>query len=249
MTSSLTSKERALVGALFVLLVLAGGLPPLAQDPRYHQFVDTRALWGVPRAMDVLSNVGFLAGGLLGLWATCVHRLGYLNAAMRHAGIVFFWGFVGTALGSEYYHLNPSDGGLAVDRYGLVVAFAGLLGLVAASRISERASYLLVTSGLVFGIGAVAFWQSTGSLTPYALVQFGGLALGLAMLCAPSHGPEPAWGWLVVAYVVAKVCEHWDAQVYALSYALVSGHTLKHVIAAAPAFVVAWGLRRGPSRS
>lgn len=205
---------------------------------------------GLPRAMDVLSNVGFLAGGgLLGLWATRVHRLGYLNDAMRHSGIVFFWGFVGTALGSAYYHLNPSDGGLAVDRYGMVVAFAGLLGLVAASRISERASHLLVASGLVLGRGAVAFWQSAGSLTPYALVQFGGLALVLAMLCAPTHAPEPAWGLLVVAYAVAKACEHWDAQVYELTCALVSGHTLKHVIAAAPAFVVTWGLRRRDLRS
>lgn len=249
MKSSFTSKERALVGALFVLLALAGVLPPLAQDPSYHQFVDTRAMWGIPRAMDVLSNVGFLAGGLLGLWATRVHRLGYLNDAMRHSGIVFFWGFVGTALGSAYYHLNPSDGGLAVDRYGMVVAFAGLLGLVAASRISERASHLLVASGLVLGTGAVAFWQSAGSLTPYALVQFGGLALVLAMLCAPTHAPEPAWGLLVVAYAVAKACEHWDAQVYELTCALVSGHTLKHVIAAAPAFVVTWGLRRRALRS
>lgn len=35
MKSSFTSKARALVGALFVLLALAGVLPPLAQDPSY----------------------------------------------------------------------------------------------------------------------------------------------------------------------------------------------------------------------
>lgn len=102
----------------------------------------------------------------------------------------FSGGFVGTALGSANYHLNPSDGGLAVDRYGMVVAFAGLLGLVAASRISERASHLLVASGLVLGRGAVAFWQSAGSLTPYALVQFGGLFI-LFPITPATNPPSP----------------------------------------------------------
>jgi len=59
---------------------------------------------------------------------------------MRTSGLVFFVGFVLTAIGSAWYHLDPDDRGLAWDRMGMVVAFAGVLGLVAAHRVSVRAA-------------------------------------------------------------------------------------------------------------
>src|SRR5262249_28086789 len=39
----------------------------IAQLPNYHDFADARTLLGVPRAMDVLSNAGFLVVGIWGV--------------------------------------------------------------------------------------------------------------------------------------------------------------------------------------
>ena len=54
-----------MLGAIVVLVTLALLLPPIAQDPQYHLFADQRSWLGVPRVADVLSNLAFVAVGLL----------------------------------------------------------------------------------------------------------------------------------------------------------------------------------------
>ncbi|HSE49381.1 MAG TPA: hypothetical protein VLA96_09265, partial [Terriglobales bacterium] len=53
-------------------LVVAGVfllVPPIHQDPAFHQFADRRTLLGIPNGLDVLSNLPFVVVGLLGLTA------------------------------------------------------------------------------------------------------------------------------------------------------------------------------------
>jgi len=57
---------------LVVLIALAGALaalllPPLKQPQAYHQFADQRTWFGIPNFLNVISNVGFLLVGLVGL--------------------------------------------------------------------------------------------------------------------------------------------------------------------------------------
>src|SRR5262249_1773023 len=84
--------------------------------------------------------------------------------------------------------------------------------------------------------------QGRGDLRPYYFVQFYPmLALPLMLLLLPARYTRTgdlfiALGW----YVLAKVFEHpGDAPIYALGQ-VVSGHTLKHLAAAAGAY---WILR------
>ncbi len=59
----------------------------------------------------------------------------------------------------------------------------------------------------------------------------------------PSSFGDSRYIWLmIVIYVFAKVAEALDAQIYDL--AGVSGHTLKHVIAASGGIVLVWALRK-----
>lgn len=228
------------VGALFVLAVF---LPSFAQDQAYHGFADARTFAGVPRALDVLSNLGFLVLGLLGLALSRAGRLAFFSPALKNSATVFFLGFVATALGSAYYHAAPNDFGLAVDRLGMVVAFAGLLGMAAAQRISERAGATLLALSLVAGPASVACWLSSGSVTPYAVLQFGGILLALACMLAPARGIGPQWWILLATYALAKLTETFDVEIFALTGELVSGHTLKHLLAALPAWAVIAPLR------
>ncbi len=242
--NNLSRSESLLAVGALLLLGLALGLPAIQQDPAYHQFADTRVFGGLSRALDVLSNIGFLVLGLYGLVLQCSGRLQFFGAALRLSTLVFFSGFVLTALGSSYYHAAPDDAGLVVDRLGMVVVFAGVLGMAAAHRISERAGFATLNLGLAAGVGSVLWWAAAGNLMPYAIVQFGGIALALAMMLSPARGLGPRWTGLLLTYALAKVFETFDAQVFTLTAHLVSGHTIKHLLAALPVLAVTSALRK-----
>ena len=57
-----------LIGGLAVLAVTGAFLiPPIPQDPAYHRLADARSWLGIPNALNVLSNAGFVLVGALGL--------------------------------------------------------------------------------------------------------------------------------------------------------------------------------------
>jgi hypothetical protein len=234
MNPSIRPSEMRLLTACLALGLLACLAPPLAQAQHYHAFADQRSWLGVPFAMDVLSNLAFAAFGLAGL-----SRLWRLPAptpgdAQRPLAALFFGGLLLTAVCSAWYHWQPDDAGLAVDRCGMVLAFAGLLGLAAAGSISDRAGVLLALGLLVLGPLSVWAWSVSGNVLPWGVLQFGGMALLLVLAwLKPLPGALAVrWGVVILIYVAAKVLEQADQVLYALSGQLVSGHSLKHVVAA-----------------
>ncbi len=223
------------------------------QFPDYNQFADRATLWAIPNARNVLSNAGFALVGLIGLWRLAPRRR---EPALRRG----FWGYavflVGvslTAFGSAYYHLAPDNARLVFDRVPIALACAGLVAAVRAeARPHADVRRDVAVLGLV-AIGTVLWWRlsdvpaGAGDLGPYALLQ--GLPLVLIPLWQWST-PTPRGDrlWFVAAlalYVAAKAAELSDRALFAATGVL-SGHTLKHVLAAlaAAAIVVRLG-RRG----
>jgi hypothetical protein len=139
-----------------------------------------------------------------------------------------------TAFASGWYHLHPDDAGLAIDRGGMAIAFAGLLGLAAAGRVSERAGAALGLAVLLAAPLAIKYWMASGNILPWGVLQFGGMALILwaSLLRARSKALDVRWSLVILAYAAAKLFELNDEAVYQLTGHLVSGHTLKHVFAA-----------------
>lgn len=245
-----TRSETGLVVALILAITLACLCPAVAQYADYHAFADQRTLWGLPFAMDVLSNAPF---ALLGVWGLVRLRIWQRPLARRVGFAVqlpcdvqlplarlFFGGLVLTALCSGYYHLQPDDQGLTIDRLGMLVPFAGLMGLAAADRISAWAGQWTAGAVLTLGPVAVGTWAITGNLLPWSILQGGGMLLILCMaLRRPLIG---AWGVPLVAviawYVLAKLLELGDHHILAWTDGLVSGHTLKHLAAALAAWPV-----------
>ncbi|HEY0823607.1 MAG TPA: hypothetical protein VGD76_07450 [Ramlibacter sp.] len=235
-----TRTEASLLIALGLLFALAVFGPALAQPPHAHDFADTRSLWGIPHALDVLSNLPFAIGGWLGLSALRRAPAGSVPAAERRCAQLFFGGLLVTAAGSAWYHWAPDDLGLAVDRIAMGVAFAGLLGLVAATGVSGRAGLGLAGALLLLAPAAVLAWLFTGNVLPWAFVQFGGIALVVLALTLPARGDglQVRWSLVLLAYAVAKLFEAQDHGIYEASAQLLSGHTLKHVTAAFAAWPV-----------
>ncbi len=232
--------ECWLIAAVLALLVIGIVGPFVAQPVHQHDFADQR-VWGtIPFAMDVLSNLPFALWGLVGLM--CLPGL-TRSGRVDWQGLLsalFFTGLIVTAAASSWYHLQPDDAGLGIDRLGMVLAFAGLLGLAVAGRAGERAGAAMATAVLLLGPLSVWCWLATGQILPWLLVQLGGMALVVWMAAVnPLPGALAVrWGWVIAIYTAAKLLELADHEVYALTMHGMSGHSLKHVVASFAAWPV-----------
>lgn len=241
----LTPREIRLLLALVALALLAVFAPPLAQPGHYTHFADTRAWLGIPNALDVLSNLPFVLAGALGLRTLARVPAAVPGTAQRQLAGLFFAGLLFTAAASVWFHWQPDGPGLVVDRLGMTVAFAGVLGLGVAGHVSARAGLLLALLVLLCGPLAVEVWATSANLLPWAVLQGGGMALLVVLAFAPAQpGALPVrWGALIAIYAVAKGLELADHAVFELSGHWVSGHSLKHAVAALAAWPVLSALR------
>jgi hypothetical protein len=237
--------ERSLLVAVLLLLAVAIIAPPLAQPVHQHVFADPRGWAHLPCALNVLSNLPLALWGAAGLallaWLrTLASPAERVNMAQRRLAALFFTGLLLTAAASGAYHWRPDDAGLVLDRLGMVVAFAGLLGLAAADRASPRAGVLLAAAVLLLGPLSVWTWSVTGNVLPWVVLQFGGMLLVLALACLkPLSGALAVrWGVVIMVYAAAKLFEMADEAVYAATSHFISGHSLKHVVASFAAWPV-----------
>ncbi len=239
------------LGGLGIVMVAAALLiPPIPQDPTYHDFADQRTVLGVPNALNVVSNLPFLLVGALGLWFLERNRTeggvgAFVEPAERRPYWLLFAGIGLTGLGSTYYHWGPSNGTLFWDRLPMTIAFMSLLAGVIGERINLTAGARLLWPLVAVGVLSTLYWHlgerhGAGDLRPYALVQFGTMvAIPLIVLLFPPRYTRTAdlfgaLGW----YALAKIFEHGDQEIFAL--VRVSGHTLKHLASAVGAY---WILR------
>ncbi|MFD1710511.1 hypothetical protein FVQ98_06580 [Ottowia sp. GY511] len=245
-TGGASVAECLLLAAVPLLMALALWLPPMALPADYHRFADQRMLAGVPHALDVLTNLAFGGVATWGLWVACRVPRGALPVVQRVLAVLLFIGLLGTAVGSSLYHLAPDNAGLTLDRLGMALPFAALLGLAAADRISARAGVVLALVIAVAAPTSALLDALTGNMTPWTVLQTSGLVLLLALA---TQRPRPqALGFsllaVVLTYAAAKGLELADAPVFAWTAGAVSGHSLKHVVAALAVWPVVCALAR-----
>ena len=249
----LTDKhQRCVAGCLLALLAATAAVlirhGPIAQPAHYHDFADRRSWLFIPHAADVLSNLPFLFGGWYGLRSALRLPRG---AASRNAWAMFFAAVILTTAGSAFYHWSPDNFGLAIDRLPIAWACAWLTLALLAERVAvvcARPAALLY--GLLVASLSVWLWYGgevvgTGDLRTYLYVQFLPVLL-IPAVCALTRGgllDSSDWFAAIGLYLAAKVFESHDGQVLQ-TLGVISGHTLKHLLAAAAAFWLAWRLRR-----
>ena len=219
---------------------------PIRQSQEYHRFADGRVFLGIENAADVLSSAAFIAVGLTGLFSLWRHRA----RSEAREELRPYWALFGAValagVGSVYYHLVPDDARLVWDRLPIAVAFLCLLAAIIAERISVKAGIALLVPFVALGAASVLYWAAFDDLRLYALVQFGSLAAILA-LCAffPSRYSRGELIFVAAAlYGIAKVLEWLDRAVFELTGGMLSGHTLKHLLAASALYLILWGLER-----
>lgn len=246
----LTRSETTLVGTVLAALALAIFGPPVAQYAHYHDFADQRVWLGLPYALDVVSNLPFALVGLLGLYRVWLYRATVPSDGCAQLAALFFAGLVVTAVCSAYYHWQPDNAGLAVDRTGMVLAFAGLMGAAVADRVSVRMGWVMALVVVLLGPLSVAVWRGNGNLLPWAVLQGGGMVLLLVLAFRPTLAK--GWGLPLLAvigwYMAAKVLELGDHEIFTATHGWVSGHSLKHVAAAMAAWPVLGVMHNGAQK-
>lgn len=218
-----------LYGSMIFSLIALLPLPPLLQDQHYHQFADQRALFGIPNFWNVVSDLPFVAVGFAGL----------LRFRRDPITVVLFAGLFLTGLGSSYYHLDPNDSTLFWDRLPMTLCFAAILAAVVEERVDPRAGSMLLVPMLAVGIFSLLLWRWTDDLRLYAWAQFFPLAVLITILSffPPKYTGSRYWIAAAALYVLAKAFEYFDAAIFSFG-GIVSGHTLKHLAAAAAGFAV-----------
>ncbi|HEX2339074.1 MAG TPA: hypothetical protein VHI98_01215 [Vicinamibacterales bacterium] len=243
--------RHLLLGAAVLATIAAAVMwPPIRQSPDYHLFADTRSLLGIPNGLDVVSNLPFAIVGALGLMTTFSRRAAFSDRWERWPYAALFGGVALTSLGSGYYHLAPDNARLVWDRLPMSIGFMGLLTALLAERVSLAVGRWLFVPLLVAGAAGVFYWywselQNAGDLRLYVVVQFGSL-LWIVLLLVLYPARYSGTAYLVTglaAYGVGKAFELADHQIFSVGR-IVSGHTLKHLVAAAGVACLIVMLRR-----
>lgn len=230
-------KIGTLLGLTVLALISLFFVDPIPQDIQYHQFSDQVSFWGVPNNLNVLSNIPFVVVGIIALIHLRRIDSKTVFGVFRTVPIIFFIGLILTGLGSGYYHLAPTNETLVWDRLPMTIAFMAFFSFVLAIHIQKGIGQFLLWPFIILGASSVFYWDYTeslgaGDLRFYAVIQFLPIILiPMIIWMFPSRTYKAIYIWGVIAiYVAAKLAEHFDYQIYELLG--VSGHSLKHVIAA-----------------
>ncbi len=254
------ARQRPLAGIAMlavIALTMAGialVLSPIAQPQAYHSFAEQRTLLGIPHFGDVVTNIAYVIVAVLG-FVFLVSRDGKTVLAgyqERLPYFVFFAGVGAIAVGSAYYHADPTNQTLLWDRLPMVVAFTAILAAFVADRIHTRAGALVVLPlAVAMGVVSLVYWHISeaagrGDLRFYFLVQATAIVL-IPLICVLFRGRHTSGKFVVyilVLYGLGVACEQLDVGIFEALGGTVSGHTIKHVLTALAIYMVVAMLRR-----
>jgi len=136
-----------LVGTALVAVLFLFFHGPIIQSDVYHNFALDHNIYGIDNAANVLTNVGFLIVGFIGLLKFTQIK----SSDERSAPIMLFVLFAGiflTGMGSAHYHLYPSNQTLFWDRLPMTLVFVSLFSLALSIILSSISVMLRVKFNL-----------------------------------------------------------------------------------------------------
>ncbi len=239
-----------MLAIIIIAIIAVFSLDPIAQEPNYHNFADQRRLINIANFFNVLSNLPLVIIGILGMRLVGLRQASGGLVELQSIYLTFFAGIFLTGFGSMYYHLQPENKTLFWDRLPMTIAFMSLFCAIVGEYISTRLASKLFIPLLITGMTSVIYWYATelnghGDLRAYMLVQFLPVVLIPLILWqfdSRLNGINYIWG-VIGAYGISKLMELFDAQIYN-ALGLLSGHSLKHLIAAFGTLIFYWALQQ-----
>jgi len=222
-----------------ISIVVVFSMKPIAQDENYHNFIDSRTFFNIPNFNNVISNIGFILIGCFGFTRAKI--------TTKKNNLLYFLlgGILLTGIGSGYYHWHPNNTTLVFDRLPMVIVFMTFFTFIITNYINTKNLKILLTLLLGTGIASVLYWSYTesigiGDLRPYALVQFLPLLLiPIILLLFKKKNNNTYYIFPVLGfYTLAKLSEHFDEFISTISNEIISGHSIKHLLAAMAAYYI-----------
>lgn len=226
-------------GALAALIFLFSK-PVMTQIQSYHLFIDSRNIFGIPNTFDVVSNIFFALTGFLGAKEVVKQE----DLITKKSWLWFFISIFLIAPGSAYYHWSPDDATLVWDRLPMSMGFMALY-IALLTEHSQKSFEKYLPLALIIGIASVVVWAITGDLRFYFWVQFSSfITIPLILILFSSHYTLKKYYVLtLVFYGLAKWAEAKDREIFAATSEIMSGHTLKHLLAAFALLSLWWMVR------
>ena len=157
---------------------------------------------------------------------------------------VLFFGVVLTGLGSAFYHYTPNNFTLIFDRLPMTLVFTSFFATIIYDYVDRRMGALVFYGFLLLGVYSVLYWYYSeiigrGDLRLYAFVQFFPIVAVPLVLVFYRNSKLYTKQIMYVfgAYIIAKLCEHFDVQIYEFLQ-VISGHTIKHLFSALAVYFI-----------
>lgn len=234
---SATRVLPSILVAVAVGLAIAG---PIQVPPHYYAFADHSTHWGIPHFGDVVSNAAFLIPGILGFYVALRSPALAGRPTLKTAFATFFAGVIVVAFGSAYFHLLPGPETVTPDRIPIAIAAAAAFAIFAIDRLglNERVSATLFVGAIVVAI--IGLWDvtTTGDIRIYAFTQLAPVLVGAYLAWRPQNerpmiSASRIWA-MIGLYAAAKGVEILDHEIADI-LVIVTGHNLKHLLAAGAA--------------
>lgn len=238
----MVSIKSCVLGALcFVISIAIFIQGPIPQPVAYHDFAD-QLNWGpIPNGSNVVSNIGFLIVGLWGLYTLRYRDCVFENWREKNAYWVVFTATTAVAFGSGYYHMWPNNDTLFWDRLPMTVTFMSIVSILLTEKIHDRLGILFLFPLIIIGVLSLLWWVFTewhtlyvGDLRFYIMVQAAPVVMTPVMIYMYEDRYTLAhrFYWCCACYVLAKMSEVMDHEVFHFTGEWISGHALKHILAA-----------------
>lgn len=160
--------------------------------------------------------------------------------------VIFFFGVSLVCFGSGYYHWNPNTDTLIWDRLPMTIGFMGLFIGILSEYVSPKIERRLLIPAVVLGFSSVVVWAYTDDLRFYFWIQLVPLlTIPLALiLFKGAYTLQRFLVYALVFYILAKLAELYDKDIFDLDSGIISGHSLKRILAALAALSLYLMLKR-----
>jgi hypothetical protein len=227
-----------ILGIVTVSIATFALLPPIPQMADYHHYADNRAFFGIPNFLNVITNLPFFWLAWQGLIGLGKRTLTGIISELHGLYTVFFIGILLTGFGSGYYHWHPTNASLLWDRLPLTIDFMAFFAVIIGETLSIAAAKRSLFLLIFLGMASVFYWywgeqQGHGDLRFYGLVQFlPMLLIPLMLILGHTCFSRNYYSWgVLAAYAAAKLAEYGDKAIFAVTGGIISGHSIKHLLA------------------
>ncbi|MGQ3889787.1 hypothetical protein ACQUW5_12250 [Legionella sp. CNM-1927-20] len=237
----------AITGLLILSLMMSLSLllvPPIPQPLSYHDFADKRVFLSIPNFFNVVSNLLFIVGSM-GLVSLFHKTIKLLSPEVKWPYVGLFLGTILTGIGSAYYHWAPNNYSLLWDRLPMGIIFMSFFSAFILERVNRWVGFYLLLPAVLIAMLCTIHWEiieqlGQGDLRLYGWSQAYPITMIalIFLLFVSSYTSERYLISVFVLFGLAKLTEILDKQIYTWSGHLISGHTLKHVLAAGAIFLV-----------